>query len=71
MRASSARGVSRNSENAYFNHGLLGVLRQSWTRSRGENEDERAAGLSPSGSMLKEERLHSLTLALADLDIVG
>jgi hypothetical protein len=23
MRASSARGVSRNSENAYFNHGLL------------------------------------------------
>jgi len=25
MRASSARGVSRNSENAYFNHGLLVV----------------------------------------------
>jgi hypothetical protein len=31
MRASSARGVSRNSENAYFNHGLLALGCPIWT----------------------------------------
>ena len=55
---------------------LIAELRPTRTAAivdsvEGENEDEHAAGLSPSGRMLKEEPIHSLTPALADLDSDG